>query len=86
MCVRKDNEPLMVFWFRQLVERPTPFIALCCIAGMVYLYQDVQAEKSNNAQLQLKTVEALASVTAQMQIINSQLADLKQFHREERKK
>lgn len=76
----------MVYWFRQLVEKPTPFIALCCMCGMVYLYNDAQVEKSNNAQLQLKTVEALSNVTSQMQIINSQLADLKQFHREELKK
>ena len=86
MCQRKENEPLMVYWFRQLVEKPTPFIALCCMCGMVYLYNDAQVEKSNNAQLQLKTVEALSNVTSQMQIINSQLADLKQFHREELKK
>lgn len=86
MCQRKENEPLMVYWFRQLVEKPTPFITLCCMGGMVYLYNDAQVEKSNNAQLQLKTVEALSNVTSQMQIINSQLADLKQFHREELKK
>lgn len=86
MCVRKDNEPLMVFWFRQLVEKPTPFIALCCMGGMVYLYQDMQAQMHRNEEMQLKTAEALSGVTAQMLVINSQLADLKQFHREERKK
>lgn len=86
MCVRKDNEPLMVYWFRQLVEKPTPFIALCCMGGMVYLYSDLQAQMDRNEEVQLKTVEALAGVTAQMLVINQQLADLKQFHREELKK
>ena len=87
MCVeRRENEPLMAYWFRQLVERPTPFIALCCMGGMVYLYQDAQEERNRNAEVQLRTVETLNSVAAQMQIINSQLADLKQFHREECRK
>lgn len=86
MCVRKENEPLMVYWFRQLVEKPTPFIALCCMGGMVYLYNDAQTERNKNAEVQLRTVETLNSVAAQMQIINGQLADLKQFHREELKK
>lgn len=86
MCQRKENEPLMVYWFRQLVEKPTPFIALCCMGGMVYLYNDSQTERNKNAEVQLRTVETLNSVAAQMQIINSQLADLKQFHREELKK
>lgn len=86
MCERKDNEPLMVYWFRQLVEKPTPFIALCCMGGMVYLYNDVQSARNRNAEVQLRTVETLNSVTAQMQVINQQLADLKQFHLEERKK
>lgn len=86
MCQRKDNEPLMVYWFRQLVEKPTPFIALCCMGGMVYLYQDMQEQMHRNEEMQLKTAEALSGVTAQMLVINSQLADLKQFHREERKK
>ena len=76
----------MAFWFRQLVEKPTPFIAACCMGGMVYLYNDVQEARNRNAEVQLRTVETLNSVTAQMQIINSQLADLKAFHREERKK
>lgn len=76
----------MVYWFRQLVEKPTPVIALCCMCGMVYLYQDMQAQMHRNEEMQLKTAEALAGVTAQMLVINSQLADLKQFHREERKK
>lgn len=76
----------MAYWFRQLVEKPTPFIALCCMGGMVYLYQDAQEERNRNAEVQLRTVETLNSVAAQMQIINSQLADLKAFHREERKK
>lgn len=76
----------MVFWFRQLVEKPTPFIALCCMGGMVYLYHDAQEERNRNAEVQLRTVETLNSVAGQMQIINSQLADLKQFHREECRK
>ena len=85
MCQRKDNEPLMVFWFRQLVERPTPFIALCCMGAVCYLYSDMQKQMHRNEEMQLKTAEALAGVTAQMLVINSQLADLKQFHLEESK-
>lgn len=86
MCVRKENEPLVAFWFRQLVEKPTPFIALCCMGAVCYLYSDLQGQNHRAEEIQLKTAEALAGVTAQMQIINSQLADLKAFHREERKK
>lgn len=76
----------MVFWFRQLVEKPTPFIALCCMVGMVYLYNDLQGARDRNAEMQLRTAEMLDSVSAQMLVINQQLADLKQFHLEERKK
>lgn len=86
MCTRKDNELLLAYWFRQLVEKPTPFIAMCCIMGMVYLYQDMQSTRDRLSEIQLKTVETLDSVTAQMLVINQQLADLKQFHLEERKK
>lgn len=85
MCQRKENEPLMVYWFRQLVEKPTPFVAMCCIGGIVYMYQDMQATRNRNAEVQLRTVQTLDSVTAQMLVINQQLADLKQFHLEDRK-
>ena len=85
MSIRKENEPLMVFWFRQLVEQPTPFITMCCMVGIVYVYQDLQAARERNAEVQLRTVQTLDSVTAQMLVINQQLADLKQYHLEERK-
>lgn len=75
----------MVYWFRQLVEKPTPFVAMCCIGGIVYMYQDMQATRNRNAEVQLRTVQTLDSVTAQMLVINQQLADLKQFHLEDRK-
>lgn len=75
----------MVYWFRQLVEKPTPFVAMCCIGGIVYMYQDMQATRNRNAEVQLRTVQTLDAVTAQMLVINQQLADLKQFHLEDRK-
>ena len=76
----------MVYWFRQLVERPTPVVALCCMGGMVYLYHDMQEQMRRNEEVQLRTAEALTGVTSQMLVINQQLADLKQFHLESRKK
>lgn len=80
MCQRKENEPIASFWFRQLVEKPTPFIALCCMAAAVYVYNDMQRSNDRNADLQLQTAETLGKVSSQLEIINSRLEHLEREH------
>lgn len=86
MCVRKENEPLMVYWFRQLVEKPWPVVVCCCMVSMVYLYQDVREMEIKAAEINFKTSQELGNVAGQLLVMNQHLSDLKQFHREDLKK
>lgn len=80
MCQRKENEPVMSYWFRQLVEKPTPFIALCCMAAAVYVYNDMQRSNDRNSELQLQTAETLGKVSSQLDLINTRLEHLEREH------
>lgn len=91
MCSRRENESLVVYWFRQFKEAPLPVLTFVAMIGMIFLWNDAKHEselhreymREQNA-LQVQCIKeqtaAFSEVSSKLQLIDSRLEHLEREH------
>lgn len=76
MCQKKPNENVIVYFFRQLAEKPLEVVCTLAIGGMVFLYSDLR--DFMNAQTQ-----AFQEFTLSLKEQNLRIQHLEEYHLQE---
>lgn len=78
MCQKKPNENVIVYFFRQLAEKPLEVVCTLAIGGMVFLYNDLR--DFMNAQ-----TAAFQEFTVSLKEQNIRIQHLEEYHLQELK-
>jgi hypothetical protein len=77
MCQRKENEPMMVYLLRYLVEQPRAILACVGMVAAGYMYFDLMAfVRENTANMR--------DVAVQLREVNTRLLHLEREHEAQR--
>ena len=66
------------YWFKQLVEHPSSFMALVCMIGLFYIYTDFKEMLQAQHKDTMQTVVALEKLTEEVRVNSVELAHLQQ--------
>ena len=72
------NSEGMKFWFKQLVEHPSSFMALMCMIGLGYIYTDFKEMLQSQHRDTMQTVVAIEKLTEEVRVNSLELAHLQQ--------
>ena len=87
--MKETNDSSMKYWFKQLVERPSSFVALVCIIAVSVIYNDYKGMKQTQMEINIKTVVAIEKLTEEVRVNSVEIAHLQHelaTMREDRKK
>ena len=76
MCQKKPDESTIIFFFRQLAEKPLEVVCTLAIVGMVFLYSDLR--DFMNAQ-----TAAFQEFTVSLKEQNLRIQHLEEYHLQE---
>ena len=91
MCSRREDEPLVLYWFRQFKEAPLPVLTFGSLIAVMFLWNDAKNEaelhreymREQNA-LQVQCIKeqtaSFEQVSAKLQLIDSRLEHLEREH------
>lgn len=66
------------FWFKQLVEHPSSFMAMVCMLGLAYIYTDFKEMLQSQHKDTMQTVVAIEKLTEEVRVNSVELAHLQQ--------
>lgn len=64
------------YWFKQLVEHPSSFIAAVCMLGLFYIYTDFKEMLQSQHKDTMQTVVAIEKLTEEVRVNSVELAHL----------
>ena len=81
---RGENEPLLLYWFRQFKEEPLPVLTFGSLLSVIYLWHDAKRESElhrdymrEQSTLQVECIKeqtrAFTEVSAELKLIGSRL-------------
>jgi hypothetical protein len=76
MCEKKPNENVIVFFFRQLAEKPLEVVCTLAIGGLVFLYSDMR-------EFMQSQTAAFNEFTTTLKEQNLRLQHLEEYHLQE---
>lgn len=78
MCQKKPNENVIVYFFRQLAEKPLEVVCTLAIVGMVFLYSDLR-------EFMQSQTAAFQEFTVSLKEQNLRIQHLEEYHLQELK-
>ena len=78
MCQKKPNENVIVYFFRQLAEKPLEVVCTLAIVGMVFLYSDLR-------DFLTAQTAAFTEFTVSLKEQNIRIQHLEEYHLQELK-
>lgn len=78
MCQKKPNENVIVYFFRQLAEKPLEVVCTLAIVGMVFLYSDLR-------DFMTAQTAAFQEFTVSLKEQNLRIQHLEEYHLQELK-
>ncbi|MBR5522461.1 MAG: hypothetical protein IKV82_03230 [Akkermansia sp.] len=80
MCVRKENEPLVVYLLRYVAEQPRAMLALLGFIAAGYMYFDLMAFVRENTASMRDIGEQVRVMSEQVREANTRLQHLEREH------
>lgn len=80
MCERQENEPMMVYLLRYVVEQPRAILALIGFIAAGYMYFDLMAFVRENTASMRDIGEQVRTMSEQVREANTRLQHLEREH------
>lgn len=72
------NSTGVKFWFKQLIEHPSSFMAMVCMVAVCYIYTDFKEMLQSQHKDTMQTVVAIEKLTEEVRVNSVELAHLQQ--------